>query len=578
MFINTAVNKADMEDLKSKIIEILKKETGLAEVQLEIPPDKTYGDFAFPCFTLAKTMKKNPAVIATELAEKFRGKDYLERIEVKGAYINFFVNKASYIGQTLQTIFAQKTKFGTPDLPHEKILIEYSAPNTNKPMHLGHVRNNVLGDSLSRILSFAGHKVIRVNLINDRGVHICKAMVSYQKWGAEKTPSSEKKKGDHFIGDYYVLFAQHAKEHPELEQEAQHMLQLWEKKDKNVYSLWKKTREWVLSGFEKTYKRMNITFDQVYYESEIYEGGRDMILSALKSGKAEHDAENNIIINLDDLGYGRKVLLRADGTSIYITQDLYLAKKKFTDYTLDRSIYVVGSEQEYHFKVLFATLDRLGYDYGKKSFHFSYGMVLLPEGKMKSREGTVVDADDIMDEVVRMARDEIKKRNPDIKEKELQKRSESIGQGALRFFILKNDPVKSIMYNPAEAISFEGETGPYVQYACARISSILEKAGQKAVPRNPQIDLLTAEEEKAIITILTQYPTAVAQAVQHYRPSAIAHYLLNLSQAFNNYYHIHTVISDDKDLMNARLALIIAVRQVLENGLELLGIDSLDKM
>ncbi len=566
-----------MDDLKEHIIKFLIEHTGLDTITLEIPPDTALGDYAFPCFALARRERENPAAIAARLAKELPSAPFIDHMKATGAYINFFVNKGYLANSILTLVKNSGTTYGKPQgITPIRVMIEYSAPNTNKPMHLGHIRNNMLGDSIRRILSFCGHTVVGVNLINDRGVHICKAMLAYERWGKGDTPDSTNTKGDHFVGDFYVLFAKNAAENPALESEAQEILRKWEAGDTEVRELWKEMREWVLMGFEATYQRMNISFDHVYYESEIYEAGKQMVQEALLKGIARRDDNQNIVIDLE--GVGEKVLLRADGTSVYITQDLYLAKKKFEDYHVDTSIYVVGNEQNYHFTVLFAALGKLGYPYGKKSYHLSYGMVNLPEGKMKSREGTVVDADDLMDTMITLAKEEIIKRDDSLHQEEISLRADQIGLGAIRFFILKHDPVRDILYNPKEAISFEGETGPYVQYAHSRISSILAKGKIHTWPSEIHGDRLTTEEEKQLLLLLSRFPSVVDDAARQYRPSSIAHYLLELCQSFNNYYHKHPVLSPDANIQSARITLIMAIRTVLQNGLHLLGMSAPERM
>ncbi len=564
-----------MNIFEKEIISILKKETSLEEISLEIPPNPDFGDYAFPCFELAKKIKKNPNEIAQDLTKEIKLSNLIRKVEVKGPYLNFFVNKVRLAEDTIKGVLKEKEKYGFVKDKKKTIMVEYSQPNTNKPQHLGHVRNNVLGMVLSNILEFANNKVIKVNLINDRGIHICKSMIAYQKWGKNKNPNSEKKKGDHFVGDFYVLYNKKLAEDHNLEKEAHDLLVAWEKGDKKVIELWKKMNSWVIEGFDETYKRLGIEFDKVYYESELYKEGKKIILDALKKGIAKKNDEGAIYIDLSDYGLGEKILIRADGTSIYITQDIYLAVLRHEEYKLDKLIYVVASEQNYHFKALFKILELFGYKWAKDCYHLSYGMIYLPEGKMKSREGKVVDADDLMDEMINLARKEVLERHKGLPEKEIEKRALQIGLGAIKFYIIKHDPMKDMTYNPDESIKFEGETGPYVQYAHTRICSILEKA---SVDKKADYSLLKDELELKLVTLLSQFPEKIEETANSYKPSTIANYLMELAQAFNSFYTKLPVIKAEKGIKEARLHLIMAVKQVLKIGLNLLGIEAPERM
>jgi len=533
---------------------------------LEVPPNLDMGDYAFPCFFLAKERKESPLKIAKELASEIKPSKSISKIEAKGPYLNFFIDKPG---------FAKFVLTEEPEFTKRKgtIMIEYSQPNTNKPQHLGHVRNDLLGMTISVLLQKLGYKVIKVNTINDRGIHICKSMLAYQKWGNNKEPD---KKSDHFVGDFYVMFAQKAKENPELEKEALELLNKWEVGDKETIAVWKKMNKWALDGFEQTYKDLGVKFDKVYYESEIYKAGKKIILDALNKGIFEKDETGAVIAKLEpDLP--NKVLLRTDGTSLYITQDIALAIQKFTDYKLDKSIYVVGSEQDLYFKQLFKVLDLLGYKGVEKCYHLSYGMVYLPSGKMKSREGTVVDADDLIKEVKDLARAELLKRYKDLTEDELNKRAEQIGLGALKFMMLKTDPKKDMLFNPEESISFEGETGPYLQYTHARICSILAKE-DGTIKSKVDFSLLNEKVEQNLINQLFLFQETVEEAAEQYKPSLVARYLLELTQTFNEFYHKCPVIQAEQNLKEARLLLIDRTRQVIKEGLLLLGIESPERM
>lgn len=562
---------------KQDVIKLLVKATGLKEVELdsliEIPPSPQLGDYAFPCFILAKQLKKAPDIIAQELAGKIKPKHPISEIKATGPYLNFFINKNKLAGEVLKEIINCGSCYGSWPLKHEKIMVEYPAPNTNKPLHLGHVRNMLLGNSICNILAFAGYQAIPVDLVNDRGVHICKSMLAYKKWGKGKEPD---KKPDHFVGDFYVLYSQKENEHPEMEEEVQDMLRKWEAGDKEVITLWEKMRKWALDGFKETYAKFDVFHKKVYYESEIYQHGKEIILDGLRKGIFKKDEKGAVIADLEKEGLGKKVLLREDGTGIYITQDIYLAKLKFDDFKMDRSVYIVGNEQIYHFKVLFKVLEMLGFPFAKNCYHLAYGMIYLPEGKMKSREGKVVDADEILVEMKKEAEEEIKKRHPGLPQQEVDKRKEIIGKGALKFFILKYDPMKDFTYDPKESISFEGETGPYVQYAHARICSILRNVS------NFEPEKINAEfnhkHEHRLISLLSRFPEAVKEAAEQYKPSIVARYALELAQAFNEFYHDCPVLKADKRVMESRLLLIFCVRQVLKNALDLLGIQAPEEM
>lgn len=563
-------------DFKEKIITILVKETKLKKEEIEnlisVPPDPKLGDYAFPCFKLDKNAKE----AAEKLMKKIKFPKFIAKVEVVGPYLNFFLNKSVLAEETLSRIKKEKDKYGSGD-SKKKIVIEFCGPNTNKPLHLGHLRNMALGDATYRILQFYGNKVHPVNIVNDRGIHICQSMLTYQKWGKNKKPD---KKGDHFVGDYYVLFSKKADE--DLKNEAQEMLLKWERKDEKTIELWQKMTKWVLDGFNETYKRFGIKFEKEYFESKYYEKGKSLAQEGLKKGVFEKDHTDAIIAPMEKLGLTDKILLRGDDTSLYITQDMYLAELRYQDFKYDKLIYVVASEQNLHFKQLFKILELLKKPYAPNLFHLSYGMVHLPSGRMKSREGTVIDADDLMDEMSKLASKEVKKRYQKLSTKEIQKRSDAIGLAALKFFMLRTDSLRDITFNPEESLSFEGETGPYVQYTHARGCSILRKAGEgkSAGKVSDAVDytLLQQKEELAVLTLLTNFPSVVEEAASHYKPHLVCRFLLDLSQAFNEFYHAHLVISEDKEMMKVRLALVDSTRQVLCNGLGLLGIEALEEM
>jgi len=546
------------------------------EVLIEIPPTEIDYTYAFPCFSLAKVEKKSPKVIAKELKKQIKLPDFLEDIEANGPYLNIKI-KSQYI---LKEIFELnedygrlRLKLGIADEKKKRVVIEYPSPNTNKPLHFGHVRNMLLGKSLSNLLEYKGHTIFQVNLYNNRGIHICKSMLAYKKWGNNKKPD---KKSDHFVGDYYVKYGEKLKQDKELEKEAYELLRLWEAGDKATVALWNKMNKWAIDGFNQTYDKLGISFEKEYFESDLYLKGKEIIFDALNKGIFEK-VENGAIIarlkekyNLED-----KILVRSDGTSIYITQDIYLAYRKKADFNYDKSIYVVGDEQIQHFKWLFAILDMLGFK--EDNYHLSYGMINLPSGKMKSREGTIVDADDIIEEVENLAFQEVENRYPNIPSAEKKKRSEIIGQAALKFYILKYNPIKGFVFNPKESISFEGETGPYIQYCYARIASIIKKS-ELEVSTNLNWDLLRHEKEKFLIKQLVYFPETIDLSEKTYNIHLIAQYLLTLCQLFNSFYSSCQVISEDKELERARLLLIKCVQIVIKIGLNMLGIETLEQM
>ncbi len=560
--------------LKEAVIRLLVKETGLernkVEQLLEVPPDPTLGDFSFPCFKVSK----DPVKEAQRLAAALKLSSPLERVEAKGPYLNFFLSRAHVAESVLSRIVKEKSSYGTlASAPRKNIVVEYCGPNTNKPLHLGHLRNMSLGNAICRLLSFSSNRVHPVNIVNDRGIHISQSLLAYQKWAKGKKPD---KKGDHFVGDYYVLFAKELEKNPELEQEAQQLLRLWEQKDKVVRALWKKMNEWVLKGFAETYKRFGVSFEKEYFESEYYEHGKAVAYEGLEKGVFFKDEKGSIVAPLKKSGLSDKIVLRADGTSIYITQDMYLAQERFKDFHFDQMIYVVASEQNLHFKQLFSILSMLGRPFARHLFHLSYGLVNLPTGRMKSREGTVVDADNIIDDIVALAEKEVTPRYPDLSASEKKKRAELIGLGALKFFLLKIDPIRDMVFNPEESIRFDGETGPYLQYTHARACSLLKKAQFKS--GKCEFALLAGVHEQTIIKLLAEFPDCVMESVDQSAPHILCHHLLGLAQAFNEFYHACPVISEDKKLMQARLVLVDSVRQVLATGLELLGIVALREM
>ncbi len=478
------------------------------------------------------------------------------------------------------------------------VMVEYSSPNTNKPLHLGHVRNNLLGYSLSRILAACGNRVIKTNIVNDRGIHICKSMIAWQKWGDGATPESTGKKGDHLIGDFYVLFSKkhkeevdalvaagmsedEAKEKSPLMVETREMLRKWENKDPEVRALWEKMNSWVYEGFDQTYRRMGVDFDKIYYESQTYLEGKSKVLEGLEKGLMYRKDDGSVWADLTAEGLDHKLLLRADGTSVYMTQDIGTAKLRFQDYPIDKMIYVVGNEQNYHFQVLSLLLDRLGFNWGKDLVHFSYGMVELPEGKMKSREGTVVDADELMDEMVSTARQvsaELGKLDNCTPE-EVDEITEIVGLGALKYFLLKVDPRKNMLFNPKESIDFNGNTGPFIQYTYARIRSVLRRAAEAGMNITAYEGVIPGEKEITLIQSLADFPTVVSEAGRNYSPAQIANYVYELVKQYNQFYHDCPILKEtDAAVRSLRLALSDATARVIATGMGLLGIRVPERM
>ncbi len=536
------------------------------ESLLEVPPEGL-ADLALPCFSMAKEQRRAPQEIAKEIAGKIKVKkgSLVRAVEASGPYVNFFLNYDEFGPAALKE--ALKPAYGRGKKKKEAVLIESPGPNTNKPLHLGHMRNMAIGISLANILSFSGSRAINVDIINDRGVHICKSMLAYRKFGKGRKPD---KKPDHFVGDYYVLFAKELEGKPGTDEELRQMLVDWESGKKGVRTLWKLMNSWTLSGFRETYRRFGMKIQKPYCESDVYLDGKRIALAGVKTGVFRKDSDGNVIADLENCGLGKRVLLRADGTSLYITQDMALAKKRYKEFRMDRMIYVVGAEQIDHFRALFKIFDILGCPFAKGCYHLAYGMVNLPEGKMKSREGTVVDADNLMDEMHQLAAEEIRKRDPGLSEKESSKRAEKIGLAAIKYYILKFDAMKTITYDPEVSISFEGDTGPYVLYTYARCRSILRKSRKK-----PRLGRLGAEEQK-LLKKISRFPEAVHHAASDCKPHVIANYAFELAALLNEYYHSVKVINSGAEAQ--RLAVVAATANVLKSCLGLLGIGTLEKM
>jgi arginyl-tRNA synthetase len=560
-------------------------------LEIGFPPTTDLGHFAVGCFPLAKQFRKSPAEIARKLAENMAADDVLQKAIATGPYLNLTVSPAILFGDISSEIISADNTYGKSLVGRDKrVMVEYLSPNTNKPLHLGHLRNGALGMSLARLYESTGHWVVKANLINDRGVHICKSMLAWQRWGDGSTPESAGKKGDHFVGEWYVRFAREADGDDALENQVQQMLQQWEAGDRKTVDLWKTMNTWVYDGFSQTYHDFGLEFDVLYYESNTYKLGKDVIQKGLKAKVFAKDAHGNTVFDLPAKEFGQEkngdakkvTVLRPDGTSLYITQDIATSILKIEEHSLNFSIYVVGSEQEYHFKCLFQILADLGYKWAKDCYHLSYGMVYLPEGKMKSREGKIVDADDLLDEMKKLAEEEIRRRDTDgkLSDEEVKSRAEKIGIGAVKFYLLRVRPTQSINFDPAESISFDGFTGPYCQYAYARIFGILEKAGSADLNmENADFSQLGNTEELQLLQKLIEFPAEVESAAGELNPSRVAVHVFNTAKSFNQFYNKHQVIqAGTAQLVSARLALIRATAVVLKKGLELLGIEVLENM
>jgi arginyl-tRNA synthetase len=536
--------------------------------RIEIPPTDDLGDYAYPCFPLARVLRKNPAVIAQELAVQLMTQPGITDVRPTGGYLNFFVDRTELsrqvVSAALDPAYGRMTLGGT-------VVVEYGSPNTNKPLHLGHVRNLSIGESVSRLLEFCGCRVVRTCVNNDRGVHICKSMIAYQRWGEGVTPEQAGKKPDHLVGDFYVLFAQKLKDDESLNQAAQEMLRRWEAGDEQVLALWRTMNRWAFDGFRQTYELFGIAFDKEYFESQIYTKGKEIVLDGLSRGVFVKRDDGATVVDLTADGLDQKVLLRADGTSVYIVQDLYLAGLKNTEYSFDRSIYVVGNEQDYHFRVLTAILKRLGFVIADRLHHLSYGMVELPEGKMKSREGTVVDADDLIQGTRELAREEVASRYQ-LNEAQLDERSLRIALSAIKYQLLRIDTAKNMVFDPKKAIAFEGDTGPYLLYSYARAASIMRK-----LESTPAFEAAPPDEyELRLVKRLGAFAETVALAQERLTPSLVAGYAFGLAQTFNEFYHNCPVLKGDK--LAFRVGLVSAFREVMRNCLHIMGITEIEEM
>jgi arginyl-tRNA synthetase len=550
-------------------------------IPAETPPDPALGDIAFPMFPFAKLLKSAPAKIAglvEPLAASPTG-----RARAAGPYLNVALDRPAVFREVFGRVLEEGAAYGKNDSQAgARIMLEFSSPNTNKPLHLGHLRNDALGECAASLLKRCGAEVLKVNLVNDRGIHICKSMLAYNKFGAGKTPESEGVKSDHFVGDYYVKFAQWAKEDPDAENQARALLKLWEAGDPETIILWEKMNRWATEGHKRTYEATGVSFDRYYFEHDTYQAGREVILKGLEKGLFFRKEDNSVWVDLTGDGLDQKVLLRGDGTSLYVTQDIGTAVKRAADWPFDRLIFVTGNEQIYHFQMLFIVLKKLGYPWAHKLRHLPYGMVNLPEGKMKSREGTVVDADDLLEELTADAVEEIKAREREGEIGDLPGTARKIALGAMNYFLLAFAPHKDIVFDPKESISFNGDTGPYLQYTGARLSSILRKYEErKARYERGKVDysLLRESDEWELAKRFADFPALVAKAAADLDPSAITAFLYDCAKLFAHYYHDHQVLgNDDAGLVLTRLELVKVLREVLRSGFALVGVPFLDAM
>lgn len=565
-------------------------------VQLQITRKDLTGDFTLVMFPLLKVSKKSPEQTGEEVGTFLKSKlPVIAEFNVIKGFLNVTLSHSYWVELLNQLALNPSHGFTTATEQSPLMMIEYSSPNTNKPLHLGHIRNNLLGYSLSRIAAANGNRVVKTNIVNDRGIHICKSMLAWQKWGKGQTPESTGTKGDHLVGEYYVKFdKEYKKELAELEAagsskeeaeaksllmaEARAMLLKWEAHDPTVVELWKMMNSWVYAGFDETYKALGVDFDKIYYESDTYTVGRDMVLKGVEMGAFYRRDDGSVWADLTGNGLDEKLLLRSDGTSVYMTQDIGTAKLRFDDFDIDKMVYVVGNEQNYHFQVLSVLLDKLGFEWGKGLVHFSYGMVELPEGKMKSREGTVVDADDLVAEMVNTARDMSKElgKLEGYSEEEAEQIYRTIALGALKYFILKVDPRKNMTFNPSESIDFNGNTGPFIQYTYARVQSIFRKAEDKGltVPQTVAGDVTLTDKENNLMRMLANYPNVVAEAGNSFSPALVANFVYDLAKEYNQFYHESPIVYEENEALRAfRMVLSGAVGRTIKQSMWLLGID-----
>lgn len=596
MKIENLISKAT----ESALLELYNYQIDENQIQVQNTRKDQEGDFTIVVFSFLRFSKKSAEETGNEIGEYIVGSvEEVESFSVIKGFVNFNISNEYWIKNLISSFSNENFGVILPGENSKLVMIEYSSPNTNKPLHLGHIRNNLLGFSIAEILKANGNKVVKTNIVNDRGIHICKSMYAWQKWGNGKTPENSGMKGDHLVGEFYVEFDKNYKaEIAELVDKgftredaeskapsiiaARELLLKWEAGDTETVNLWKRMNEWVYAGFDVTYRKLGVDFDKIYYESETYLVGKEEVLRGVRENIFIQKEDTSVWADLTDVGLDEKILLRSDGTSVYITQDIGTAKMRYNDFEIDKMVYVVGNEQNYHFQILAVLLDKLGFSWGKDLYHFSYGMVELPSGKMKSREGTVVDADDLVDEMIQVARDmslELGKLESLSKE-EAEETFRIIALGALKYFILKVDPRKNMMFNPSESIDFNGNTGPFIQYTYARIKSVLRKSVESKIniENNVKINSLSAKE-KDLLKRITLYPLAVKEAGENYSPAIIANYCYDLVKEFNQFYHEHSILSElDKDQRNFRLILSATVAEVIKKGMTLLGIEMPERM
>ena len=591
--------------IKEKVAEAIQalyaQQVETDSVQVQNTRKDVEGDMTIVVFPFLRFSKQSPEQTATQLGEYLKENvDLVEDFSVIKGFLNLTISKQYWLSVLGAAFLDPEFSFQKASEESPLVMVEYSSPNTNKPLHLGHIRNNLLGFSIGEIIKANGNRLVKTNIVNDRGIHICKSMYAWKQWGEGKTPESTGIKGDHLVGDFYVLFDKRYKAEveelvgqgmskEEAEQQApsiiaaREMLRKWEAKDPEVIKLWEMMNQWVYDGFDVTYKELGVDFDKIYYESDTYLVGKEEVLRGLEEGVFYRRDDESVWADLTPEGLDEKILLRSDGTSVYMTQDIGTAKLRFNDYKIDKMVYVVGNEQNYHFQVLSVLLDKLGFDWGKGLYHFSYGMVELPHGKMKSREGTVVDADDLMAEMIEVARktsEELGKLEG-YTEAELAETYKTIALGALKYFMLKVDPKKNMLFNPEESIDFNGNTGPFIQYTYARIRSVIRKANDNGIELNEELseEIALSDKEKELIKSLSLFPSVVKEAGDAYSPAVIANYIYALVKEFNQFYHDHSILGEQDDAVrNFRLVLSKAIANTVQTGMSLLGIKVPERM